>query len=331
MVYLRRFIASFMLIMLAAGIVTMLSAVPAQTQNIYIPQPGAIRTFQGDAINIALTGCGGTTSGVSINYRFLAPGAIRPTDITVNVSPPTGACPGGQGFQDAQIPLGDGWLYAVNINNNSAQDQSQMWIQTFLGRGAVTFNNNAGAVNNSPLNLVSCSPGQFQQCSWVLGTTQGGEQQDTSMLSRNMGANINQSVGNPAAGLNFSTVLTNNTNLLYNVQNIRFTLVTGVAVANRYACVQFQAPAAGPIWLTSCSPIAQIAASTVSYNFSIGTGPTPVITIVAGTGNPDVTAALPSLVQISDASTVASNIVGIQAADQISNVVIRSQFANYRD
>lgn len=326
----KRFLASSLLVLILAGTALMLSSVPTRSQNVYLPQPGAVRTFQGDSISMAITGCGGATNAIAVGYRFLPIGATRPQDFTQLVSSPTGACPNGQGFGNAQIPLSDGYLYGVIINNNAAQDQAQMWIQVFLGRNGLVFNNVAGAVNDG-MNLVSCSPGQFQECSWFLGSTQGAQAQDTTPLANNLGANFNLVVGNPVAGANFTTPMPNQTNQLYNIQNIRFTLVTGVTVASRYACVFFQAPAAGAVWLSSCSPVAQPAASTVTYNFAIGTGPSPALTIAAGAANPDVNAALPSLVQIADASTVNSGVVGIQATDQISNVVIRLQYANYRD
>jgi hypothetical protein len=280
-----------------------------------------------------MTGCGGTTNQVFITYRFFPIGASRPQDFLVQMNPPTGACPSGQAFTNGVIPLDDGYLYAAGVGNNSIQQQAQMWIQGFVGRGAQNIGLSTGtnSVNEYPLYLFSCAPGQFQQCGWALGLSNGSQAQDTTLLGQNLGANLNQTVTNPAAGANFSTTLTNNVNLLYNVQNVRFTFVTSAAVANRIVCIQFQSPAAGPIWLSSCSASAQIALSTVTYNFSIATGPSPVIVVVAGANNPDINGSLPALVQINDASTIASAIVNIQAADQISNVVIRTQFANYQD
>lgn len=306
---------------------------PTQAQNVYLPQPGAIRVFKGDWIGVDFTGCGGTSGGILIPYRFLPLGANRPQDFTVAMTPPTGACPAGQAFTNGVIPLDDGWLEAVGTINNSAQNEAQMWIQGFVGRGLQNFGGTQGsnAVNAYPLYLFSCAPGQFQQCAWALGSSTGSQAQDTTLLGQNLGANTNQTVTNPAAGANFSTTLVQNTNLLYNVQNIRFTLVTSAAAANRIVCIQFQSPAAGPIWLSSCSASAQVASSTVNYNFSIATGPTPVVTIVAGANNPDINGSLPALVQIDDNSSIASVILNLQAGDQISNIVIRTQFANYRD
>ena len=329
---LKRIAAGILLAVISAMFGLMLSAPPrVESQNVYLPQPGAIRVFQGDYIGIDMTGCGGSAAGIWVAYRFLSIGAVRPQDSIISATPPTGACPSGQAFTNAQIPLADGWLYAVQIANNIATVQEgQIWTQGFVGRGTGTLTpgGNQISVNEYPLYLFSCAPAFLQQCGWVLG--QGMQSLDTDQLGRNLGVNQNQTVSNPAAGANFSTTLTQNTNLLYNVQNIRFTLVTGAGVANRYACVQFQAPAAGPIWLSACSPDAQVASSTVSYNFSIATGISPVITVVAG-ANPDVTIGLPALVQISDASTIASAVVNLQAADQISNIVIRTQWANYQD
>lgn len=327
----KRFLASSVLVLILAGIVMMLSSVPIQSQNVYLPQPGAIRTFQGDSISLALTGCGGATNGVNVAYRFLPIGSTRPQDFLQVVGSPTGACPGGQNFVDVQIPLADGWLYGVGaINNAPGQDESQMWIQIYLSRNAPVFNNNAGAIADG-LALVSCAPGLFQQCNWTLGVVTGAQQFDTSLLGQNLGANFNYPISQPVAGANFTMPMPDQTNQMYNIQNVRFTLVTSAVVGSRFVCLNLVAPG-GAIFMSSCSSSAQPASSTVTYNFAIGTGPSPVITLAPGAANPDINGSLPSLVQIHDNSLINSNVIGIQAADQIaSNGIIRLQYANYKD
>lgn len=329
----KRFLASSVLVLILAGIVMMLSSVPIQSQNVYLPQPGAIRTFQGDSISLALTGCGGATNGVNVAYRFLPIGSTRPQDFLQVVGSPTGACPGGQNFVDVQIPLADGWLYGVGaINNAPGQDESQMWIQIYLSRNAPVFNNNAGAIADG-LALVSCAPGLFQQCNWTLGVVTGAQQFDTSLLGQGLGANLNLAIPQPVAGANFIVPMPDQTNQMYNIQNVRFTLITSATVGNRFACVNFVANGgAGAVWTSSCSLSAQPASSTVTYNFAISTGPSPVITLVPGAANPDINGALPALVQIHDNSVITSSIVGIQAADQVANNgIVRLQYANYKD
>jgi hypothetical protein len=304
--------------------------------NDYIPPFGAKRTFQGDSINIDITGCGGGTE--SFSYRTINLSGQR-TDQIVTVAGPGAACPAGN-FVNAQIPLSDGYLTAVQINEGSVSaDEGNLWIQTWIGRmaaqGAAANNYTASGVNGGPDYLFTCSPAQFQVCGWSAGNVIN--TQDDTILGFNLGGNFNWTIGNPAAGSQIAATQFpgGGTNAFrINIQSITFTLQTSAVVNNRMINIKIQAPSGGAVWGNYGCAITQPASTTATYTFGIATGPTTNYTITGAT-NPVIMCPLPSLVQWTDASVLSTNIGNfdptVSTGDRITNFVVRTQWVNYRD
>lgn len=117
---------------------------------------------------------------------------------------------------------------------------------------------------------------------------------------------------NPAAGANFAAVLSASTPTL--VQAVQYTLTTSVAVANRQGGVLL---AGSPF----VSPATQPASIAAAYAFQPGVAETSG---AVGAGQ-TVTYPLPPGIVLPAGGAVASDILNLQAADQISGIAILFQ------
>lgn len=119
------------------------------------------------------------------------------------------------------------------------------------------------------------------------------------------------SVPNPAAGANFSFIIPNG-RMFNPIKSITIIFTSDATVANRQLNIRFFE--AGSILLAVHSPVSQVASNTVRHSF-FGSGSPP-----ANLGNymysplPDIT--------LDSRHTITSDIVNIQAADQISFIII---------
>lgn len=159
---------------------------------------------------------------------------------------------------------------------------------------------------------------------------------------------LNFSPSNPAAGANATQALTNGNR--YRIINIRYTLATNGVVGNRFACVQFlSGGVAGTVIGASCSPYAQQANQTVTYEFAAGVGMatncSSLGTAQAALLCAELMVPLPSYWEtvaaqetgtsltfsVNTAVLSAANTSGLQTGDQISSVTIRTMVWNSND
>lgn len=131
---------------------------------------------------------------------------------------------------------------------------------------------------------------------------------DFAAIAQNPSASTLVTVANPAAGANFSA--NPSPNAPFSVEAVMFTLTTSATVATRVALLNL----AGNIQALPYG--VQTASEVVPYTFA--QLPAPSATVVAAI--PGDTGALPANLVLPPGSTVASGVVLLQAADQISAI-----------
>lgn len=286
------------------------------SQNIQSPVgPTPIEITEGDVMvlnNTPLPGLGLTGSTTfSLVWR------IKKTNGDIqSFSQNNIACPLTGNNTTTMIGLEPGWLTGVTLINTSAGGQrNQVYSQVFVGKPVASG-------FNMEYNLITAGVPGFYGISWP--PSSGGLPTDGP------GVLVSLAVGNPAAGLNFSQTMPNGVRV--EIVNIRYQLVTAVAAALRQPGIKFT-DALGNIYCSKAVQGTQTLSQTNQYNFSVGVGSdfSGAATLIAIPNNNDVMTALPFGLSNNDPTVIASTVTNMQAADQISQIVIRLRAWNEID
>lgn len=232
---------------------------------------------------------------VQVDIRLLLPdGTIQVQTEFVNV--------GGSyttGFND--FKMAEGFLLSVDVRSNQAQ----------VPRGAVFINlvllRNVGGGNTLQLALSRGYCTLFSPVTWPA--------LPPDFPTLKPGAIFVQTVGNPAAGVDWSIAI--NGNARWRVAAVRATLTTAVAVANRSAILQFVQ--AGNVAYNAAAAPVQAASLTWVYNW--GAGVTTLLATVGST-TPNVETSTPVDLWLAPGMTIQTVTQNIQAADQWSGITL---------
>lgn len=284
--------------------------------------PNPIYCKQGDALilNISTPKLGtvnvfGVANTWVMSWRMLLPSGELKDFNTPNFNPNASA---GSAQVAETFALQEGWLLTVNITIFGNLPFGACLSQVFLARNLLTIPNalqaTVGTVNCAPYLLISSTLSGNQSAAWP--TT------PCKPVGEGPAFIITDTVGNPAAGANFSFALP----VGYRIQilNVFFTLVTSAAAGNRFA--QITLKTGSTIWATACASAAQIASVTGNYNFAAGTG--AVNAAISAILQEQIVPLANGLQSSSEGSTLASSIYGLLAGDQISAIAIRSLYWN---
>lgn len=243
----------------------------------------------------------------------------------------TSSVTGGQGTGKA-FPV-SGWLIGAWAKIAGSGVQSCIYGQAFIISSMPAGGGTAGSVNtfndatNGATLLFGGNASSFFGLAWTVG---GGTLANPPTTGPGCPGNFNPS--NPGAGADlaatqvqdFSSSVANGNHRVQLIA-IHFRLVTSSSVASRIPCVLIGTSGLATTLTTVCSPSTQAASQTVDYDFiSSGAGacPSALVTgtncIVAGIPNPYYFG--PTGVD----SFFKTSTTGIQAADQISNIWVKT-------
>jgi hypothetical protein len=288
---------------------------------------GGLYCRQGDVLLMALTPAIALTGTYYVYYRMQQSSDGQVVD---NFTAFSGVALAAVAPNYFQVPLPEGWLLAASICNLTvaqlAGASGAVLAQLFLSPGNIAQQ----PVVPQPFMqaavclIAQCIPAE-QTASWVSSGT-------PSARFGTDGAPFNQSfaVSNPAAGANFSyTALLS---YRYEIINIRLQLVTAVAAGSRQVGIKFT-DTLGNVFCSVFAQGTQTLSQTNQYNFAAGVGASigTAATLIAIPTADDIQVPLPAGLQINDATVISSVVNNIQAADQISAVVIRAKTWNEQD
>lgn len=228
------------------------------------------------------------------------------------------------------FPLVEGCLVGGSLYlATGGVEAGRTYAQVFLGR-----NGNSPIPNATSIQLIGCSMSSFYSVGW-----NGTSAASCRMPSDGQGYNQTIAFSNPAAGANLVNGALSGATIIgqkHWLANVRFTLTSSATAQARQACITFK-DVGGNVYYGNCIQGTQAASLIVNYDFTAGVGAqypgaATLIAIpstnVAATAN-EVQGTLPSNLQFADASTISITIIGIQAGDQLSNIVVRTFWSHH--
>jgi hypothetical protein len=292
------------------------------------PVSNGIYVNTGDVLWFQITGPGGN---MTFSFRMQMPdgriydSAQQGTSWTIN-----GCGAAGGGYGTGIFFPTPGWLIGAQVISESAGlFNGTFYAQGYLLRSMPTGGNNTScqnilAVSNYGVALFGCNSSSFFSVGWSVG---GGCLIQSPLTGP--GYPLNTNIGNPGAGSNLALTAIGAQQLRVIVNAVHFRLVTSAAAASRQVCITF-GTAGGVILTTLCSAGTQAASQTVDYDFMAGPGGSCPATLITGT------ACLTGFstyypVQGGTDDSLATAITGIQAADQISNIWVKTLRWNEND
>ncbi len=260
-----------------------------------VPPPSALYVGLNDQIRVMQFSHFSSQFFVQVDIRLLLPdGTIQIQSEFVVVG---GAYTTGQN----DFKMAEGFLLSVDVRSNQAQ----------VPRGAIFVNvvllRNLGSGNTMQLALSRGYVTLFSPVTWPA--------LPPDFPTLKPGNIFVQTVGNPAAGVDWTIAI--NGNARWRVAAIRATLTTAVAVANRSAILQFVQ--AGNIAYNACAAPNQAASLTWVYNW--GAGVTTLLATV-GAGTPNVETSTPVDLWLAPGMTIQTVTQNLQAADQWTTITL---------
>lgn len=235
----------------------------------------------------------------------------------------------------------EGWLiYAtVELNNPGSVAVGQLYEQILILNTMPPGGSISTSINVAGAAIEQCLLGVNLNSFYTYSYPATGCQPPTNAP----GLNQSLSIGNPAAGANFQQALA--ATVRHRIINLQFTLTTSATAQNRFACINFlTGGVAGTIVGRACSPYAQIASTTVIYNFGNATGWATNCSLMGATQTAvqcpaitvpmaqywESTAAFESFA-INSAVLTETGANGLAVGDQISSISVREQIWNETD
>lgn len=258
-----------------------------------VPPPSALYVGLNDKVRVFQFSHSPTVFQVEVDFRLLLPdGTIQVQSEFVNVG---GAYT--TGFND--FSMAEGFLLSVDVRSNQAGVfRGQVFINVVLLR-------NFGSGNTLQITLARGYCTLFSPVVWP--------QIPTDFPTLKPGAILQVTIGNPAAGADFTQAI--NGNARWRVQTLRAAFVTSAAAANRSAILQFST--AGNVFFSA--PVVPVQAASLTWSYNWGSGVT-TLTATAGATTPNAVTSLPDDFWLPPGSTIASVTQNIQAGDQWSAI-----------